>query len=234
MKKHILLLALLVQILFLSCDGKFIEDDLGIFLTFPRNKEACYEGTKTGDKVDIPFEWTLVGENLGELQIEINELDDNKVLVGTSDAIITPITSDQVDQSITLDYGKWYQWKIVSSIPDVKSKVFTFYSQGEPEENTAPFPSQINIISNNGGNLQFTWEAAFDKENNDLLYDVFFDKNPDPDTKIRSDESEPVSVSQPNLDINADYYIKVVAKENLAGDTVGNSSISIKKVRINP
>ncbi len=234
MKKHILKFVLLGQFLFFSCDGDFVADESGIFLSFPTNNEPCYEGNKIGEKINIPFEWILNGENLNDLQIEINELDATKNLIESSETITSNIINTQLRDTISLDYGKWYQWKIVSTSTEIKSKVFTFYSEGEPEENAAPFPAEINIISNNGGNLLFTWQEPFDKENNDLLYDVFFGKNQNPETKIRIDESDPVEVLEENLEVNVEYYIKVVSKENLSGNSIGNSSVSIKKIKINP
>lgn len=232
MRKYTILLFLVIgQTLFNSCDGEFVAAENAIFLSFPVNNEPCRKGTKIGDQIAIPFEWILNGDGLENLQIEIRELDSNKNLLIDEDPIIKEINGTQLEDNIPLDYGKWYEWKIVSLDTDLKSETFSFFSQGEPIEDTPPFPAEISIQSNNGGNIIFTWERPVYRGSSPLLYDVYFDQNKNPETRIKNNENEPVPVPLTDLMINSEYYIKVVTKENRQD---GNSSIAIKKITINP
>lgn len=228
MKKCYSKLLLLTILVLMSCEGEFVADDLAIFLNFPADNTACLEGTREGGKVSIPFEWEIDG-SLNGLQIEIQELDGAKSPNDT-EPIVENITSSETEISVSLDYGKWYQWKVISSAPQIESDIYTFFSEGEPQINRAPFPAEINIIKSDEGVLRFTWTEPTDPENNPLKYDAYFGQTIDAPTEIKKDMIVPETLEIPNPAIGTEYYLRIVSKEVFEDNTIGNSSTAIVKV----
>lgn len=229
MKKHILKLILISTVLFTACDGEFEKSDLAIFLKSPQDNTTCLEGTRDGSQVKIPFEWSLDG-NPNNIQILIDELDSNKKVIEPTNQKVQIIENEQTKATIKLDYGKWYQWQIIGNEGTLESNTFSFYSEGEPQLNRAPFPAEIDIIENSQGVVRFTWKVTTDPDNDRLLYDAFSGLTTDTSTEIKTGMIEPENLTLPNPEIGSEYYIKIVSKEVYDDNSIGNSSSALIKV----
>ncbi len=229
MKKQLLKYMLALIVLLTSCDGGFEKTDRAIFLKAPIDKAPCLEGEKEGSLVKIPFEWSIDGD-LESIQLLVDELDSNKEILDPEEQLKFDIDLNLTKGEFPVGLGKWYQWQIISSDGAVESRKFTFYSEGPPDINRAPFPAEIEIIKSNEGQLSFTWSVPLDPNNDRLLYDAFFGTTRETPSEIKSNMLEPEVLEVSNPEIGTEYYIKVISKEVFQNNTIGNSSIALVKV----
>lgn len=229
MKKLILKSTLILVSLLTSCDGEFNKTDRAIFLKSPINDAPCLEGEKEGSMVKIPFEWFTDGSPENMLLL-IEELGSDKTILDPEAQLKFDLQPNQTNEEIPLGFGKWYQWQIVSNEGAVKSKIFTFYSEGLPDPNRAPFPAEIEIRQRDEGELIFTWKASVDPDNDRLIYDAYFGTTREAQSVIKLNMLEPEILEVSNPEIGQEYYLKVVSKEVLEDNTIGNSSIALINV----
>ncbi|MDC6352366.1 fibronectin type III domain-containing protein [Zeaxanthinibacter sp. PT1] len=226
MKKNSAIL-IISLILLSACEGEFVESDMAINLVSPIDNETCYDGISVpGNLLDIPFRWSAQGQ-FQDFELHIDAINSNKEVINPDNTVIKTVNSGETQTMVRLNYGQWYQWKVKGNGSEsISSKEYTFFSQGIPDTNTAPAPAVIQVVSNSAGTLQFTWQRPDDPDNSVLVYDVYFDDQPNPTTQVESNITEIKTVEMTGLQVNKEYYIKVITKENPAG----NSSTSILKV----
>ncbi|MDO1513067.1 hypothetical protein Q2T41_10405 [Maribacter confluentis] len=231
MKGHLLKCILILSLFSIGCTGEFVKDKRAIFLKAPLDNTPCLEGESDGLLVNIPFEWSVDGDN-ENLMLLIDELDSNKKILDSERQKIIDLNKDQTSENVFLDFGKWYQWQITAGNGSVKSEVFTFYSEGFPSINRAPFPAEITIRQRNEGKLIFTWIAPIDPNNDRLVYDAFFGETRETPSEIKSNMLEPEVLEVPNPKIGSEYYLKIVSKEVFEDNSFGNASIALIKVLV--
>ncbi|RRQ49898.1 hypothetical protein DZC72_04750 [Maribacter algicola] len=218
--------------LLLACDGEFVKNDLAIFLTSPKNDAPCLDGEKVGEKLDIPVEWTIEGLP-NNLIIYVDKLDDNKEIIDISNQQQIPIAVEETSKKITVDPGSWYQWQIIGNEGNLKSDVYTFFSEGPPSPNQVPLPAQIQITRNSNSQVQFNWTQTPDLDNDRLVFDVFFGETEDTSIPLRENLESPEEISLSPIEADKTYYIKVITKEIRSDNTVGNRAIALLKVAVN-
>jgi hypothetical protein len=231
LKYYYLLLFILLSI---SCSkGKFEETNESIILSKPINEAPC-EGFKFEDELEVNFEWTLKGDYTS-LTLQINELDEFKKIIGPDNQIIVTVDGSKLQEPVKVKYGKWYQWKVFRENPKLESETFTFFSEGEPFINNAPYPVAIKIVQNSSGIVQFTWlEPKDDGDgiNERMVYSASFGTTVEAVTTIESNMNAPKTLTLEPVTINEEYYIKVIAQEYDTDNNPGNSSVSLIKIKV--
>lgn len=218
--------------LLLACDGEFVKNELAIFLSFPENNEPCLDGKKLGDKLSIPFEWSIEGSP-DNLIIQLDKLNDDKVVIDPENQQQIPITLQDTTKNLIVDQGSWYQWQIIGNNGDLPSDVYTFFSEGPPSTNQVPLPAQIIITRNSNSQVQFNWTQTPDEDNDRLVFDVFFGETEDTSIPLRSSLESPEEISLTPIEAGKTYYIKIITKEIRADNTEGNRAITLFKVTVN-
>jgi len=220
-----------------SCTGEFTPLSGGsIILEAPVG--LCEGGEPApNNRLEVPFRWSVDKEtDYQEFVIEIKNLDDD-----TSEMI--PVSGDKTEQSVTLERGKNYEWKVIgksssSQIPSLPEK---FFSESQPTNDNLPLPSKISVR-----NLTSTFEVTWtnDKEESDnLTYDVFLSSRIEPDapiddvTKLNYDprgnnrsESDPkVEVIEKNGLDKGDYVVRIQTNKTENGIT--NTANSYSRIK---
>ncbi len=193
--------------------------DAAINLIFPLDGEECQEGEIEDGKISTPFRWNAQG-GASVTGLTILNLTDN-VDVPTDGLTIAS------NVAVPLEFGKEYQWQVVGSCNNttVSSTPRTFTTQGPPNNNVAPYPAVIEIINNANRQATIEWTVD-DEDNEELTFQVFLDKDPDPSTLISNNITSPSGDTNRltrSFDSGGTYYVKIVAE-----DTAGNRSTSIE------
>lgn len=229
MKNYLLKITLILTLFSMGCDGGFEKNDRAIFLKSPLDNTPCLEGESDGLLVRIPFEWSIDGEP-ENIQLLIDELDSNKKVLNPDEQRKLDLNQEQTEGNVPLDFGKWYQWQVIGDGGNVTSEKYTFYSEGFPSENRAPFPAEIEIRQSDEGKLLFTWRAPVDPNNDRLVYDAFFGETRETPSVIKTNMLEPEILEVPNPIIGKEYYLKIITKEVFEDNSFGNSSIALVKI----
>lgn len=184
-------------------------------LVSPINNKLCIDNL-------VLFEWGAATDPDGDaikyhLQIATN----NQFSENVQNFTNLSSTSKQV----ALTKGVAYYWRVKAidskNAESNYTNTFQFYTEGEGEINHLPFaatlvsPATNEVVQNS--TVTLTWTAS-DVDGDDLLYDVYFDTNNPPTTKISENLNS--SSLEVNLNASTTYYWKVNVKDN-GGVTVG-------------
>ncbi|SFF68204.1 hypothetical protein SAMN04488033_10461 [Salegentibacter agarivorans] len=221
MKKINLLIGFVIFVAACTADG---EDEDPIenqapsqvdSLIYPSDNLLCADNT-------IDFEWEAStdpdGDDISYLleitrDIDFSTIDHSFTLISTS-------------KSTTLEKDIAYYWRVKAidskNLGSDYSTVYQFYTEGVGETNHIPFapeliaPSLNEVVSGTSSTLE--WDAN-DVDNDPLIFDIYFDTENPPITKIGDNQSDKTL----SVDINAvtTYYWKVVAKDGKGGQSVG-------------
>ena len=225
MRNKIFLLSI-VSILFVYCGGGETEPTAPPepvntapsipVLNSPTNNKLCISNI-------VVFEWSASTDSeKNPITYQLQVATDNQFaqIVNTSEVSGTT-------QSVTLDKGKAYYWRVKAT--DSKnasssySTVYSFYTEGVALSNHLPFiPELISPVNNtvlNTTTATLKWSGS-DVDTNDVLnYDVFFGTESNPVTKVvdnKTTTSFDVTIQPSKV-----YYWRVVFKDNKGGETTG-------------
>ena len=217
----------LICLLIWSCGGSKGDDDTVLLpdlidvvptapeLVYPSNYLLCIDNT-------LNFEWKSPG-NVHEseviYQIELSK--DNQF-----SEIAYLLSVDTTKQSITLEKGVAYYWRIMVTHKDsghsTYSSTFNFYTKGAGITNHLPFaPELIQPISNGTeeeGTVELEWNGR-DAVGDPLQFDLYCDQS-NPPTTLVSGNQEATSYAIEALP-NSVYYWKVIATDNKGGKAIG-------------
>jgi SusE outer membrane protein len=184
-------------------------------LVSPSNNLLCVENTLT-------FNWNASVDADGDtitykIEIATDNLFNNIVHFGS-----TTTTSFQV----TLSKGTAYYWHVFATDSNNASSdyssVFQLYTENEGLSNHLPFAPGLISPSNGetvtGGVITLQWEAS-DVDQDDLVYDIYFDSIDPPVTLVSEDQTE--SSFEFSLSTTGTYFWKVVVKDENGGETIG-------------
>jgi hypothetical protein len=229
------ILIFLLPALLISCSkGMFLEANESITLSSPLNEAPC-EGIISQNQLEVNFEWILKGD-YNTLTLRIDELDDNKQVIDPNNPTLISVDGSKLQEQVKVNPGKWYQWKVYRENPKLESQTFTFFSEGEPSLNKAPFPVEITEERNEGGIVEFTWKEPKDDGdgiNERLVYSAYFGPTvEEATTEIELNMNEPKLLTLNPVSIGNEYYIKIIAQEFDTNNKPGNASVSFLKVKV--
>ena len=118
--------------------------------------------------------------------------------------------------------GKTYSWKVTAINEFGKentSDEYSFTTQENRAPNVPNTPSPNNYSTNQPLTVTLSWECS-DPEGDAITYDVYFDTNTNPTTKISTSQSGK-TLSKGNLSAGTTYYWKVVAKDSKGATAEG-------------
>ena len=217
-----------VVFLFISCGGEGSDSDTPApeplntaptvpNLIAPTNSLLCVNNV-------INFEWsasTDAENNPIVYQIQIST--DNQF-----SQIVSSTTVSSRTQSVTLDKGKAYYWRVRAT--DSKnasssySGTFNFFTEGLAVSNHLPFlPELIQPEVNTkvtGTAATLKWFASDADVGDVLTYDVYFGTANPPTGKVAENRTTP-SYEATSLQPTTQYYWRVVVKDNKGGVTIG-------------
>ena len=166
----------------------------------------------TGISTSPTLSWTCTDPENDPLTYDI--------YLGTSSNPTTKVSPDQTAKSYlatNLTAGADYYWKIVAkdnknnSTPSPVWKFTTSATINQPPtQPSTPSPSNNAIGITTSPTLSWT---CSDPENDPLTYDIYFGTSSNPTTKVSPDQTGK-SYSPIGLTAGADYYWKIVAKDN--------------------
>ncbi len=223
MRKIIFIIAF-SSILF-SCGGNGDEDldpallnssPTSPILTSPTNGRLCIDNT-------VSFQWNSSTDPDDDvISYEIQVATDNQF-----NQIAHTLTGSSTSQSISLDRGIAYYWRVKATdsknLSSNYSTTFNFYTEGKGESNHLPFsPDLVTPVLNatiQTASATLEWTASDVDDNDILVFDVFFGTDNPPTTKIGDNQSE----NTLDVDIIAatNYYWYVVVKDDQGGETIG-------------
>jgi hypothetical protein len=218
--------------LLIACDGEFVKNDLAIFLSSPENNEPCLDGEKLGEKLSIPFKWSIEGSP-DNLIIQLDKLNDDKVIIDPQKQQQIPITLEETSKDIPVDPGSWYQWQIIGNNGELPSDAYTFFSEGPPSVNQVPLPAQIRISRNSNAQVEFDWTQTPDLDNDRLVFDVSFGQTTAANIELRNNLESPEKILLSPIEARESYYIKVVTKEVRTNNAEGNKATALRKITVN-
>jgi len=184
-------------------------------LISPTNNQLCIDNL-------VLFEWSTATDPDGDaVRYYLQIATDNQFTENVQNFNNISITSKQ----LALNKGVAYYWRVKTidskNAESSYTSTFQFYTEGEGETNYLPFAPTLVSPNNNEvvqtSTVALTWNAS-DVDGDDLLFDVYFDTNNPPTTKI-SENLNNTSL-EVNLDASTTYYWKVNVKDN-GGVTVG-------------
>ena len=185
-------------------------------LVYPTNNLLCINNV-------LNFEWSTASDPDGDaVSYQIVVAKDSQF-----STVAHAITSNTPNQSISLEKGIAYYWKVKAidnkNLSGDFSPNFSFYTEGIGVSNYLPFspvlvaPNLNSIVTTSPVTL--TWTAS-DVDNDPLTYDVYLETTNPPLTKIASSITTPTT-SSGALSASTTYYWKVVVKDNKGGQTTG-------------
>lgn len=219
---------LLISLILVSCGGGGDGDSSGPVntapttptLIAPTNSKLCIDNT-------VSFQWsTSIDTEKNPIVYQIQIATDNQF-----SQIVTNKESSSSAQSVTLEKGKAYYWRVKAmdskSASSSYSATYSLYTEGLAQSNHLPFLPQIVQPENNATvaatAVALKWTATDSDTNDILIYDVYLGKVNPPTTKIANSVSE-TSLNVNTLDAATTYYWKVVVKDNKGGETIGQVS----------
>ncbi|HEY8541931.1 MAG TPA: PQQ-binding-like beta-propeller repeat protein, partial [Pseudothermotoga sp.] len=184
----------------------------------------------TGVSVTPTLSWTCSDPDGDNLVYDVY-LDKNS---NPQTSIVSNHSSTTYTLTTALEYNTTYYWKVVAkdgkggtNTSDVYS--FTTLTLNNP-------PSKPNLLSpaNNATGVSVTptlsWTCS-DPDGDNLVYDVYLDKNSNPQTSIVSNHSSTTYTLTTALEYNTTYYWKVVAKDN-KGETNTSDVYSFTTINV--
>lgn len=185
-------------------------------LVAPTNSKLCINNSVT-------FEWAASTDTeKNPIVYQLQVATDNQFLQIVNTSEVSGTT-----QSITLDKGKAYYWRVKATdsknASSAYSTVYSFYTEGVALSNRLPFiPELISPVNNTVLNTTTTtlkWSGS-DVDTNDVLnYDVFFGTESNPVTKVV--ENKTTTSFDVTIQPSKVYYWRVVVKDNKGGETTG-------------
>ena len=185
-------------------------------LVAPVSNKLCISNT-------VSFEWSVstdAEKNPIVYQLQIATDNQFAQIISTTE-VSNPI------QTVTLDKGKAYYWRVKATdsknASSAYSSTFSFYTEGIAVSNHAPFIPQLVSPTNDatitGNTTTLKW-SAFDVDVNDILsFDVYFGTEVNPITKIVDNKTS--TSFDATLQPTKIYYWKVVVRDNKGGETNG-------------
>lgn len=184
-------------------------------LAYPTNNLLCTTNI-------LNFEWSAATDPDGDAVsyvLEISETNDFSTLKES-------LTVSGTTRTVTLEKGVAYYWRV--KVVDSKnasseySSTYQFYTEGIGQTNHLPFSPELVSpelnASLNGASTILEWNAS-DVDNDPLTYDVYFDTNTAPTTKVGDNQTaKTLSV---DLSASTTYYWKVVVKDDKGGQAIG-------------
>jgi hypothetical protein len=185
-------------------------------LSYPTNNLLCIDNT-------VAFTWGVSTDADGDaVSYQIQVAKDNAFT-----QIAQTLTSTTASQTISLDKGVAYYWRVKAT--DSKnasssySSTYQFYTEGTGITNHLPF-SPVLVKPTLNTNIQtattvLEWSASDVDTSDALTYDVYFGTVNPPTTKQGDNIS--ANTLSVNLSSSKSYYWKVVVKDNKGGQTIG-------------
>ncbi|WP_299547272.1 SusE domain-containing protein [Seonamhaeicola sp.] len=184
-------------------------------LTYPTNNLLCTTNV-------LEFKWAAATDPDGDAVsyvLEISKKNDFS-------AIEESITVSGTSRTVTLEKGVAYYWRVKAvdskNASSAYSSTYQFYTEGEGETNHLPFSPELVApqldAALNTASTTLEWDAS-DVDNDPLTYDVYFDTNSDPTTKVGDNQSD--KTLSVNLSAATTYYWKVVVKDDKGGQAIG-------------
>lgn len=222
--KNKVIFSLIVSLVLISCGGggndpapapepKNTAPTVPLLITPVANK-LCISNI-------VIFEWgvsTDAEKNPIVYQLQIATDNQFTQIVSTSD-ISNPT------QSVTLDKGKAYYWRVKAidskNASSVYSPINSFYTEGLAVSNHLPFiPQLIAPIKNStisGTSTTLKWSGSDVDVNDVLSFDVYLGTEINPTTKIVDNKT--ATLYDVTLQATKNYYWKVVVRDNKGGET---------------
>ena len=185
-------------------------------LTSPTNNLLCINNSVT-------FVWSASADPDGDaVKYEIEISKDSQFT-----QIANKVSSSATSQTIALDKGTAYYWRVKAIDSKNKtgdySSTFQFYTEGTGVSNHLPFSPSI-VKPELNGKVQTTsvaleWNASDVDTADTLTYDVYFGTANPPTVKVATGMSAKTLTQ--NVSASTKYYWKVVVKDNHGGQTIG-------------
>ncbi len=226
MRKTIYLV--IVGLLFISCSGSGSDSATPTpepantapsvpTLVAPTNSLLCINNV-------INFEWNAStdAEN-NPIVYQLQIATDNQF-----SQIVSSTNVSSRTQSVTLDKGKAYYWRVRATdsknASSAYSTTFSFYTEGVAVANYLPFLPELlqpEINSTISGTVASLKWFASDVDVTDVLtYDVYLATTNPPTVKVGENRTAP-SFEATSLQPATIYYWRVMVKDNKGGETRG-------------
>lgn len=222
--KNIFYILLLIGVLIYSCGGS--EEDeptpqpnnniptVPTLLT-PTNNLLCIDNIVT-------FKWNASTDpDKDAITYQIQIAKDTQF-----SQIIHTLTGSGTTQSISLEKGTAYYWRVKAtdskSTSSDYSTTYQFYTEGEGTSNHLPFspilikPDLSSVVMTATTILEWT---ANDVDGNSLTFDVYFGTTNPPATKVSANQTE--TTLNVDLTSSTNYFWKIVVKDGKGGETQG-------------
>ncbi|MEO9891512.1 hypothetical protein [Aurantibacter sp.] len=219
MKSIYIFLVLIVMLLIAGCEGKFEPNNPVSYLSaadliFPNDEELCLEGEiSEAGKIKIPFSWSAV-DGATNYRISIKA-------EGNAEEFTFETTDTKADLDVEL--GTMYTWKVfaINESSETESNVWSFYSQGAPINNYAPFPAVIMIVNEGNGLIDLAWQSN-DLDNDIVSYSVYLSLENPPSIYLENT----TATSENNIPVTSSmtYYIVMETKDALGNSTESKTS----------
>lgn len=186
-------------------------------LVAPTNGLLCINNVVT-------FEWsasTDAENNPIVYQLQIATDNQFSQIVSTTDV-------SSRTQSVTLDKGKAYYWRVKATdsknASSAYSGTFSFYTEGVAVANHLPFlPELIQPETNttiSGTSAILKWFASDADVTDVLTFDVYLGTTNPPTVKVSENRTTP-TFEVTSLQAVTQYYWRLVVKDNKGGETRG-------------
>ena len=184
-------------------------------LTYPTNNLLCTTNV-------LEFKWSAATDPDGDAVSYVLEISKKNDFSTIEESITVSGTS----RTVTLEKGVAYYWRVKAvdskNASSAYSSTYQFYTEGEGETNHLPFSPELVApqldAALNTASTTLEWDAS-DVDNDPLTYDVYFDTNSDPTTKVGDNQSD--KTLSVNLSAATTYYWKVVVKDDKGGQAIG-------------
>lgn len=184
-------------------------------LTYPTNNLLCIDNTLT-------FQWGASTDPNGDSISYTLEIATDSGFT----TIVENHTVTKTSKTVTLDKGKAYYWRVKATdsknLSSDYSQVYQLYTEGLGTVNHVPFSAELVSPSVNvtvdAGTVELKW-IGNDVDNDTLTYDVYFDTNASPTTKVGDNQSE--NTKSVSVNASTSYYWKVVVKDGSGGESIG-------------
>jgi hypothetical protein len=227
--KNKILYSIIISLGLISCGGGGGSDPTSTPTPEPQNTAPTVPSlvVPVSNKLCISnivsFEWSVSTDAeknpiVYQLQIATDNLFTQ--IVSTTD-VSNPV------QTITLDKGKAYYWRVKATDSKNASSAYSstnsFYTEGVAVSNHAPFIPQLVSPTNDatitGTTTTLKWSASDVDVNDALTFDVYLGIETNPTTKIVDNKTS--TSFEANLQATKIYYWKVVVRDNKGGETNG-------------
>ncbi|HEY9170328.1 MAG TPA: hypothetical protein VIN72_12620 [Lutibacter sp.] len=185
-------------------------------LVAPINNKLCIDNT-------VSFQWNASTDpEGGAITYQIQVTKDNQF-----NQIAHSLTGSSTSQSISLEKGIAYYWRVKAldnkNASSSYSTVFNFYTEGTGATNHIPFSPELVLPALNSvvqtATTTLSWNASDVDTGDALTFDVFFGTANPPTAKLGDNQT--AKTLNVNLTASANYYWKVVVKDNKGGVTIG-------------